>query len=220
MLPEDFIEWAYFGRVKALKKLLSGDIDSGKFIIEMTRHTPVLCTARVLKDGSVFVNAKVVGAGFVPKYHLLRDVITKLRTYIARSSNTSIEEYRKEGLKLLLDTIYFDDRERAYENIDFEKIAMLEIASKIPWSSKHTWKNLQENKRVCLLYYMPPTISFELHGTVEVYTNGPYYEYVNLVHDIYHNPKSGRSSYPCLIMRVEEVYDNSPSSKGFGKRLS
>ena len=219
MLPEDFIEWAYFGRVRVIKRMLRGEIDPSKFIIDMTRHTPVLCTARVLEDGSVFVNAKVVGAGFVPKYNLLKEVIVKLRAHVDHLSDISIEEYRKEGLKLLLNTVYFEEKERAYETIDFKRIAMLEIASRIPWSSKHTWRNLQKNKRACLLYYMPPTISFELHGTIEVHTNGPYHEYVNLVHDIYHYPKSGRSSYPCLIMKVEEVYDNSPGPKGFGMRL-
>ena len=222
LLPEKFLKWAYFERVKFVKSFLLGGrrMDKSGFI-ESTRHTPALCTARLTDDGKIFVNAKIVGAGFVPKKEFLSEAIKDFREHVYSCENISPREYAVRGVKLLLKHVYFEDEKEAYRRMDFSKISTLEIAKDIPHSSKHTWTNLQYCKSACLLYYMPPSISFELHGTIEIHLDGLYFEFVNLVHDAFHYaPASKRVKRSCLIFNVESVYDNSPTRDGFGLLLT
>jgi len=215
MLPKVFIEWAYFGRVKVLKDQLSkGFTQDPMFFINMMRHTPILATASII-DGRIFVNAKVVGAGFILKENYIDETLVKLREHYLRGEGMDRSKYAMEGVKLLLEVLYFDDEAEAYEKVDFTKIATLELAVGRRNSSKHTWMNLQSNREACLLYYMPPNISFEIHGEVEVYLEGKYHEFVNLVHDAFHyTPAKAKANRPCLIFNVREVYDNSPRAMG------
>ncbi|MEM2379248.1 MAG: hypothetical protein QXO74_02940 [Candidatus Methanomethylicia archaeon] len=215
MLPKEFINWGYFDRVKVLKKQLIEGVSGGTdFLINMMRHTPILATASII-DEKIFVNAKVVGAGFVLKPEFLSEAIEKLREHLDRGETMSRSDYAKEGIKLLLEILYFEEEEEAYKRVDFTKISTLELAKRRSNSSKHTWINLQSNRHACLLYYMPPNISFEIHGEIEIHTEGPYYEFVNLVHDAFHyTPPQARLDRPCLILNVKEVYDNSPKAMG------
>ncbi|MCS7369162.1 MAG: hypothetical protein NDF57_05570 [archaeon GBS-70-058] len=215
MLPKAFIDWAYFGRVKVLKSQLSkGFVQEPMFFIDMMRHTPILATASII-NGRIFVNAKVVGAGFILKEDYIDEALGKLREHYLRGESMDRLEYAKEGVKLLLEILYFDDEVKAYEKVDFTKIATLELAAGRKDSSKHTWTNIQSNREACLLYYMPPNISFEIHGEVDVHLEGKYYEFVNLVHDAFHyTPPKARVNRPCLIFNVREVYDNSPRAMG------
>ncbi|MEM3615551.1 MAG: hypothetical protein QXX09_02765 [Candidatus Methanomethylicia archaeon] len=215
MLPKEFIKWGYFERIKVLKKQLmeafTGDAD---FFINMMRHTPILATASIVEK-KVFINAKVVGAGFVLKYDFLSEAIEKLREHLEHGEKMSGKDYTKEGIKLLLEVLYFEDEDEAYKRVDFTKISTLELAKRRLNSSKHTWINLQSSREACLLYYMPPNISFEIHGEIEIHTTGPYHEFVNLIHDaIHYTPPQNRIDRPCLILNIREVYDNSPKAMG------
>lgn len=190
-------------------------------LIESMRHTPALCTARLTDDGKIFVNAKIVGAGFIPKIEFIEEAIEDFKRHIYSTDRISRKEYVVRGVKLLLKHIYFEDEEEAFRRMDFSKISTLELAKDIPHSSKHTWTNLQYYRSACLLYYMPPSISFELHGTIDIHLDGPYFEFVNLVHDVFHyDPSERRVKRPYLIFSVESVYDNSPSRNAFGLLLS
>lgn len=222
ILPKRFLKWAYFERVKFVKSFLRGGFFMNeRALIESTRHTPALCTARLTDDGKIFVNAKIVGAGFVPKEKFLDYAIEDFRRHVYSGGNLSLREYAIRGVKLLLKHVYFEDEEEAYRRMDFSKISTLELAKDVPHSSKHTWTNLQSCRSACLLYYMPPSISFELHGTIEIHLDGSYFEFVNLAHDIFHyTPASKRVERPCLIFNVESVYDNSPNRNAFGLLLN
>lgn len=215
MLPREFINWGYFERVKILKKQsMEGISISVDFLINMMRHTPILATASII-NGRIFINAKVVGAGFVLKSEFLYEAIEKLKQHVDRGERMNRSEYAREGIKLLLEVLYFEEEEEAYRRVDFTKISTLELAKRRPSSSKHTWINIQSNKEACLLYYMPPNISFEIHGEIDIHIDGPYYEFVNLVHDVFHyTPPQARIDRPCLIFNVREVYDNSPKAMG------
>ncbi|MCS7368005.1 MAG: hypothetical protein NDF52_09040, partial [archaeon YNP-WB-062] len=91
------------------------------------RHTPILATASII-DGRIFVNAKVVGAGFILKENYIDEALVKLRKHYLRGEDMDRLNYAMEGVKLLLEVLYFDDEAEAYEKVDFTKIATLELA--------------------------------------------------------------------------------------------
>jgi hypothetical protein len=68
-LPERFLRWNYFPRSRALFDLVKGHsvVDEDRFFLESTRHNPALCTAFRKEDGEIFVNAKIVGVGYVTR---------------------------------------------------------------------------------------------------------------------------------------------------------
>ena len=218
-IPREFINWAYFGRVRYLKKILNGELKHSELLLEAMRHTAVLATARIIGQGEVFVNAKIVGVGFIPKEEYINETISALKKHIERYSSLNAEDYMRKGVELLLRTLYFEDEKEAFKRIDFSKLATLEMASTIPHSSKHTWTNIRYNKRACLLFYQPPIISYELHGTLSIHVNDEYAELVNLIHDVAHKPRGEATRRPALIFTIKEMYDNSATPRGYGRRM-
>ena len=93
--------------------------------------------------------------------------------------------------------------------------ASLELAK------KHSWKNVQENNQVTLLFFEPPAVSFEVRGHVEVVQEGnKYHKLINAQHDVYHEPNpEGWKSRPAYIFLIDEIYNNSVSKQGFGTRM-
>ena len=233
LLPEEFLRWNYFGRRKLISEILSGRaIDSGRFFIEFMRHNPVLCTACESNDGSIEVNGKVVGIGYVAKEDILEEKIRIFEEHIRLSDekydkvkddkNSLKELYREHsnrGMKLLLEHIYLE-KEEAYNTIDFEKLSTIELAARLPHSSKHTWNILQRCNVASLVFFQPPSISFEIKGKITIHMDDKYHRYVNIVHDAYHyTPPEKRDFRPVYIFHVEEVYDNSPTARGYGRRI-
>jgi len=106
--------------------------------------------------------------------------------------------------------------------VDFGKMSTIELALSRPHSSKHTWQIVQHNLSACLLFYQPPSISFEVRGKIEIHENDSYSTFVNLVHDSFHytRSKETRKNRPVYIVTVDEVYDNGPSPTQFGKRIA
>jgi hypothetical protein len=131
-------------------------------------------------------------------------------------------EYQRRGASLLLDHLYFEDPKIAAERVDFGKMSTIELALSKPHSSKHTWQIVQHNLSACLLFYQPPSISFEVRGKIEIHENDSYGRFVSLVHDSFHytRSKAMRTSRPVYIVNVDEVYDNGPSPTQFGKRIA
>jgi hypothetical protein len=222
LLPEKFLEWAYFDRVRLIKKLIKSRWERGRLPVPslVFRHTPVFCTTSMDEKGHITVNGKVVGAGFVLKREHLEEAVEKFRTHVESHAAMSRREYGRKGLGLLLESLYIEDKEEARRRVDFSKISTLELAKGRPGVAEHTWTNLQRYRgEACLIYYMPPIISFEVRGDVEIHMEGPYHEFVNLVHDCIHRSVA-RSNRPCIILNVKEVYDNSVTPKGFGTRMT
>jgi len=219
-LPDRFLKWAYFDRVRFIKSILNtGNLDKAMLLIESTRHNPALCTARI-KNHEIDLNAKIVGAGFVPKQSFLEDAVRDLRSHAEAGRSMTREGYARRGLQILLRHVYFENEDEANRRVDFTKIATLEIGAGVAGSSKHTWKNIQSCRRAVMLYYMPPNTSFEVRGVLDVLIEGNYFEFVNLAHDAFHyTPAERRVFKPCYILNVEEVYDNSATQEGFGRLL-
>ncbi|MFQ6128429.1 MAG: hypothetical protein ACE5QW_05960 [Thermoplasmata archaeon] len=232
-LPEKFLMWNYYPRRRTFLRILRGEkTDMNEFFLDSTRHNPALATASLSSNGTVDVNAKIVGAGYVVKEQLLKDAIEELLTHIEKGDGEFerteskkerrefFEGYQARGMRVLLKVLYFGPK-RAKERLDLTKMSTLELALNIPHSSKHTWSNVQFSRKACLVFYRPPNISFELRGEIEIHTDSDYRDFVNCVHDSFHyTPQDRRNGRPAYIFSVEEVYDNSPTEEGFGKRIA
>ncbi|ABL78866.1 hypothetical protein [Thermofilum pendens] len=226
-LPDEFLEWNYYGRRRLLERLLSGGAGRD-MALEFTRHTPVLVTAAEV-DGRIEVNGKVVGCGYVASRDYIREKIRVFREHVEESDErlsegASMEEVEREhlerGVRLLLEHVYLE-RERAEKEMDFEVLATVELAKRVPWSSRHTWTLIQRNPRVSLVFFQPPSLSFEVKGYASIHLDDEYHEYVTLVHDAFHyTPPERRGDRPVYLVHVEEVYDNSASPRGFGRRIA
>lgn len=235
-LPERFLKWNYYPRRDDAKQVLAGERvpDLNKFFLDSTRHNPALCTASQREDGSIFVNAKIVGAGYVLKKERLLTAITAFRHHLENGDklfgeageekakrDEAMKKYQREAMVLFVEHIYLPDDE-AHAFVDFAKMSTMELAKGKPWSSKHTWEIVQRNRTACLLFYRPPSITFELHGWLDIFTQGLYYEFVNDVHDAFHYvpPEKREIERPVYIFNVEEVYDNSPTPSAYGTKIA
>lgn len=230
-LPEKFLEWNYYARRSLISDLLAGNVkDPYRLQLEFTRHNPVLCTAAPRNDGKVEVNGKVIGVGYVLRREYLDSAIKILEEHVKTTdeelasrpgeANKILEEYSSRGIRLLLDLIYLP-RGLAEERVDFEKLASLELALRVPHSSKHTWSIVQRSREACLVFYQPPAISFEIRCTLSIHVDDAYHKFISLVHDAFHyTPPEARTNRPAYLFHVNEVYDNSPSKAGFGRKLA
>jgi hypothetical protein len=208
--------------------------DMNRFFLESVRHNPALCTAYATENGEVFVNAKIVGAGYVLKEKHLYTAVEAFERHIKHgdelfaSAETeeqkrkAANEYQMKAATLFLEQLYFAELAKAEEHIDFSKMSTIELALSKPESSKHTWQIIQQNVTACLLFYQPPSISFEVRGKIEVHEHDAYHTFVNLVHDSFHyvHPGKRKIRRPVYIFSIEQVFDNSASATGFGTRIA
>jgi hypothetical protein len=83
-LPESFLRWNYFPRRKALLGLVNcrAIADADRFFLESMRHNPALCTAFEMENGEVFINAKIVGAGYVAREDYMDAAIEALEKHV------------------------------------------------------------------------------------------------------------------------------------------
>ncbi len=203
-LPDSFYTWAYRGRADMVRRLRGGEeVSPEQAFLNFTRHCPTLIT-----QGPAGLNGAIKGVGFVPRREFLDEVIDAYSSHIQSGWH---RDYQQEGLSLLYRHIW---SESAAQRIDFSRVVTLEMAR------GHTWLNLQENPGVTLVYFQPPRVSFEVRGQAEIHTQGPYHTFTNAQHDVYHRPDSDRwKQRPAYVISVEEIFDNSATSEGFGSRL-
>lgn len=235
-LPAQFLKWNYHSRRDNAREFLEGkhEQDMNRFLLDSTRHNPALCTACRRGDGSIFVNAKIVGIGYVPREERLAGAVKAFKRHLefgdglfkeAGESRTkkdeALKEYQRRAMLLLMEHLYLP-QEEARAAIDFTKMSTAEMAKSKPASSKHTWQIIQENRTACLLFYRPYRVSFELHGWLDIHTNDLYQEFVISAHDAFHYapPEERNVDRPVLIFNVEEVFDNGPAPTAFGKKIA
>ncbi len=235
-LPENFLQWNYYTRRTWAQDFVSGEAtrDMNKYFLETTRHFPTLCTACVNPDGSLLVNGKVLGISYVLKRKYLNDAIKAFREHILSGdelfAGVEKESHKREKLRiyhrrcmeLFLKYLYFEPKV-ANERVDFTKLSGADFAKKRVKSTKHTWSIVQRCRRASLVFCRPPTISFELHGQLEIHENGEYHEFVNLAADAFHYTPPNQRTYtniPVYIFDVEAVFDNSASPTGWGIKIA
>jgi hypothetical protein len=203
--PAAFKQWAYHQRAEMIRRQAAGErIPPQEIFLGFCRHTPA-----IVSSGPAGLNASIKGVGFLPKPEYLQQT---LDAYLQHIRSGWREGYSQEGLNLLVELLYGPSAE---ERIDFSRFGTLELAR------DHTWKNLQTNPTVTLLFYQPPVISYELRGYAEIHEAGSlYHQLLNAQHDVYHRPNPQRwDQRPAYVFVIEEIYDNSASDSGFGKRL-
>jgi len=193
MIPEEFIKYAFEERVELIRKMLEGKFDDS-ILVGFTRHNAAIITA-----GPAGINGSIKGVGFIHKDDLLPETLEKMREELRSPYNPM-----KAG-RFLLEEIY------VREKIDFTKLISLELAR------KHTWKNLTEGKKeATILFFTPPSTSYEVRCEVEIHTQGPVWEYANSLHDTFHRPEKPRdwSRTPAYLFKIKEIYDNSEDKMG------
>ncbi|OYT44766.1 MAG: hypothetical protein B6U85_09515 [Desulfurococcales archaeon ex4484_42] len=199
-LPKEFINYVFHGRVKALRRLLEGGIgDDSWFLIEITRATPVVITY-----GPAGLSGSVKMVGFIPRNEYLKEFTEKAvrYAYVERPKGMC------EVIKLLLNEFYVLDK------LDLNLLGGLEMGF------KHSWVNIRATKKATLLYYTPPNTSFEVRCDVKIIEEGMIKDYLNAMHDLFHKPSEGkRSNYPAYIFKIKEMYNNSNSPMGFGRKI-
>ena len=193
MIPSEFISYAFDERRESLRKLREGKFGPDA-LIGFTRHN-----AAVITCGSAGLNGSIKGIGFIHREEYLKDTLRKLREELQRPYDP------ERALDFLLNEIYVKDR------IDFSKLVSIELAK------RHTWENLTKGeKEATILFFTPPSISYEVRCEVEIHESGPVWEFVNAVHDVFHRPTKPRDwgKTPVYLFKIREIYDNGERAMG------
>jgi hypothetical protein len=204
-IPDSFLEWLYRERARLIRRQAAGEsLPRGELLLGFTRHSPAVVTC-----GPAGLNASIKGIGFIPKAEYLEETLAAYLAHIERGWRPG---YREEGLRLLVERLYSPPAEG---RLDFSRLGTLELAR------CHTYVNLQADPRVTLLFFEPPSVSYELRGRAEIHQEGsPYHRFLNAQHDVFHFPHPERwSERPAYLFFIEEIYDNSASEGGFGRRI-
>ncbi len=193
--------WKYFfiDRRELIRKMCEEKVSMKEFMLGFTRTTPAVITC-----GPAGPNGSIKMVGPVPKREFIQEYVEKAEKY------AYVERLDpKKASCILLREFYVEDK------IDQTLIGGLEMGF------NHTWENLKHTHEATLLFYTPPVISYEVRTNVEIIEDddNPYKRFLNAFHDIFHKPRSGRSNYPALLFRIKEIYDNSSTRNGFGKKI-
>ena len=204
-IPEAFINWAYRGRADLIRRQAEGQaVAPHEIYLGFTRHNP-----SVVSHGPAGLNASIKGVGYIPRPEYLDETLDAYLAHIRRGWH---DGYGLEGLQLLMRTLYGDG---CRERIDFTRLGSLELAL------DHTWTNLRADPTVTLLFYQPPAISYEVRGRAEIHEQGSrHHLLLNAQHDVDHDPHPERwPKRPAYIFTIDEIYDNSVTKEGFGRRI-
>ncbi len=198
-IPEIFLKYFFIDRISVIEKLCHGEKLSENFLISFTRTTPAVIT-----DGPAGLSGSIKMVGFVPKKEYIVELAEKAYRYA----------YIDRGKNMRDITCRLYNEFYRLEYIDTSMIGGLEMGF------KHSWTNIRANGKATLLFFTPPDTSFEVRCDVEIREddNDPYKKYLNSLHDIFHY--SGRkSNYPAYLFKIREIYDNSNTREGFGRKI-
>src|SRR3989304_6405385 len=150
-LPMQFLKWNYYSRQDGAKRFREGkhEQDMNRFFLDSTKHNPALCTAYKRDDGSIFVNAKIVGVGYVLKEERLQAATDAFKPHLENGDklfgeagedktkqNEMMRKYQREAMLLLMEHLYLPE-EKSQAFVDFTKMSTMELAKTKSWSSKH-----------------------------------------------------------------------------------
>ncbi len=197
-LPEEFIDYVFRRRKASVLKMVEGGLTDKEILLEFTRTTPAVITY-----GPAGLSGSIKMVGFLPKAGSLPTVVKNIRELLSHKSSMSFKEFMVRFVTMVYD-----------ENImDLGRFGGLEMAF------RHSWNNIRATGKATLLFYTPPTISYEVRCSVKVHEGDGIYEYLNLLHDVFHTPDTGRSEYPAYEFLVNEIYDQSATPQGFGRLI-
>ncbi len=198
-LPEEWIDYFYRARTRVLEKLCRGESPGPAFLIEFTRTTPAVIT-----DGPAGLSGSIKMVGFVPHRELIEEMAEKAYRYAYLDRPRGM----RETACVLLEEFY------RWDLIDPMLIGGLEMGF------RHSWENIRATGKATLLFYTPPETSYEVRVDVEIHDgeDDPYRTYLNSIHDIFHY-SGKKSNYPAYVFRIKEIYNNSATRGGFGRKI-
>lgn len=216
-LTDDFLSHFYYGlrddyleRVEGEKKPLA------EVFLGLTRNNPVMVTC----GSDQIPNGAVKSVGYILRNEYLQEATDAYDQFLTWRWEQTREQmgagyegegwvyapnpaFIVDGLRHSLKYVYFPKGE-AEKKVDFEKLGTLE------GFGKKTWENVQQNKKVAVVYYYPPGIHFQVNCTLEIQKSGLIREFINRAACAAHgeNPKKWpwRTAY---IFHVENVIDKS-----------
>ena len=189
---EKFQRWAFFERRELLEKMIEHKADRFDFTVGFTRHNPAF-----ISYGPAGLNGSIKGVGYVHKPEFLHESIEKMKERLTERPDMF------EAARFLRYEIYDENK------VDFSLLTSLELAR------KHTYENVKAGSDITLLYYMPVSTSYEVRCEAELHEEGPYYEFANALHDVFHGKRERWS--PTYVLRIKEIYDN--SERVMGERI-
>ena len=189
---ERFQRWAFFERRELLDRIMERRADRFDFTVGFTRHNPAFIT-----DGPAGLNGSIKGVGYIHKERFLEETLKKMKERMTERPDML------DAARFLRKEIYDEKK------VDFSLLTSLELAK------KHTYENVRAGSDITLLYYMPTSTSYEVRCSVEIHEEGPYYEFPNALHDVFHGKREAWS--PAYVLRIKEIYDN--SEEVMGKRI-
>ena len=198
-IPKSFIKYFFIDRIEVLKKICLEGKPPENFLIRFTKAVPAVITY-----GPAGLSGSIKMVGFVPKKEFINEMAEKAYRYAYIDRGKDMRDITC----LLIREFY------RIELLDPMLIGGLEMAF------RHSWENIRATGKATLLFYTPPNTSYEVRCDVEIHEedSDPYKRYLNSMHDIFH--WSGRrSNYPAYIFKIKEIYDNSNSREGFGRRI-
>lgn len=198
-LPESFMKYIYYERLETVRAMVSGKLSDKEIYLAFTRTSPVVITY-----GPAGLSGSVKMVGFIPKEEFLGEALKRLRSLRERSVAGGFRGIIEDFLGVAYNK----------EWIDFTALGGLELAM------KHSWVNIRETRMATLLFFTPPVTSYEVRCSVEIHEDGPVWEYLNMLHDIFHKvPGEPPGKHPAYVFRFEEIYDNSATREGFGRLI-
>ncbi len=162
-------------------------------LVGFMRHTPA-----VVSSGPGGLNASIKGVGVVHREEFLPDTLQKIEAYLKEHPRPA----PRTSTGFLLDEIYVP------EKVDPTRISTIELAR------RHTYQNLKDGGAATLLFYEPPSVTYELRCTARCFHEGLLFRFVNGLHDVFHGRRDDWSHTPVYIFTIAEIYDNHPKKMG------
>jgi hypothetical protein len=205
-IPELYMNEFFMARRRLVERIR--DAKNPEAIMdEIAKNAPLL-SPMVATYGPAGINVAPFMLTFLVKTEYLPTVIDGMK-YFSEKYWRKGERAFVEACKLLLDTVY-----------DPNVADPLRLVTHI-MTKGHTWINIRATGEATIGILLPPDRgALELRAKAYIYTDGPIYEYTNLVHDLMHVvPKGERSHpwFPAVLFEVKEIYDN--SYQVLGKRI-
>jgi hypothetical protein len=216
-LTEDFLSYFYYGLQEDYTEITQGKQKPlSETFLGLTRNNPVMVTC----DKNLVPNGAVKSVGYILRETYLPEAIEAYDNFlnwrwgkIKEQMGAGYEgegfvysphpDFIVEGLKYSLKHVYFP-KEKAEQRIDFERLGTLE------GFGKKTWENVQQNKKVAIVYYYPPGIHFQVNGTVEIQKSGLIRDFINRAACAAHGENPAKWPWrTAYIFHVEDVIDKS-----------
>ena len=200
-LPDIYMKEFYFVRRSLVEKMLSSTTD----LEELFKFAGPLLAPMVATYGPAGINVAPFMLTFTVYEKYLAQAVEHLRKLNNELWGKGHVAYAAAA-EFLLEWIYNPERSDPL------------VLSTHLMVKGHTFTNIKATRRATIGILIPPDRgALELRAEAEIYEEGPYYEFVNLLHDLMHVVPRGERShpwYPALILRVKEIYDNSYQSLG------